>query len=879
MDPERWQHVKQVLGATLDRDPSERSSFLAEVCGSDIDLRAEVESLLESHEEAGLFMDQPAIDARALDGDDLTGKTVGSYRIVSKIGQGGMGTVYKAVRADDQFQQQVAIKLLNRGMDTAFIVRRFRNERQILASLDHPNIARLLDGGATSAGLPYFVMEYIDGVPLHEWCDAHRLSITERLKLFRKVCAAVHYAHQNLVVHRDLKPSNILVNAEGQPKLLDFGIAKLLSADDGSGAGDPTITMYRMMTPDYASPEQVRGERITTASDIYSLGVILYELLTGHRPYRVATQAPSEIEEMVCMREPDKPSTVIQKVEEVKGASVTPEVVSKTREGSPEKLCRRLRGDLDNIIMMAMRKEPERRYVSAGQLSTDIRRHLEGFAVIARADTVVYRASKFVRRHRMSVGAAALVMLALVGGIIATAWQAHVANLERMKAEHRFNDVRELANSFIFDLHDKIESLPGSTSARELLVQKALKYINSLAHESKGDPTLERELAEVYLKIGDVQGRPYKANLGNTAGALDSYQKAFEILRRLSAGDPANEDVKRRLAASHDDLCAVYEAMGRAGGAEDHCREALDLRRQISAAQPDNRIKRRELADAHTDFANALQLSGKWSEVKDHRNQAIAIYQELSAADPVDQDAQMSLSNAYMKLGRTLILTKEYAVALVQQRKSLDLNVSLVQQSPADPRRNLNLSFCYFFIAALESRLGNPARALELSRKALEMREDLATADPQDARLRMELAASYGQVGSILTETGDARVAEQQLQKRLAIEQGLLATDPIRTEHETGVAEAEEQLGALETRLADKAGSEADRLRHFRAARAWYQKASDIYRELQSRGTLIAEFAPNLPDVSRRIAAIEEQLRAPSHEWSKIRKDSPLVGE
>jgi serine/threonine protein kinase len=775
----------------------------------------------------------------------------------------------------------VAIKLLSRGMDTSFIVRRFRNERQILASLDHPNIARLLDGGATDDGLPYFVMEYIDGVPLHEWCDAHRLSISERLQLFRKVCAAVHYAHQNLIVHRDLKPTNILVNAEGQPKLLDFGIAKLLSTGDGANAADPTITLYRMLTPDYASPEQVRGERITTASDIYSLGVILYELLTGHRPYRVATQTPSEIEEMVCLRDPDKPSTVIQKVEDVRGATLTPESVSKNRGGSPEKLRRRLRGDLDNMVMMAMRKEPERRYVSAGQLSTDIRRHLEGFAVVARADTVVYRASKFVRRHRMSVAAAALLILALLGGIVATAWQAHVANLERMKAEHRFNDVRELANSFIFDLHDRIESLPGSTSARELLVQKALKYINNLAHESKDDPTLERELAEVYLKIGDVQGRPYKANLGNTAGALYSYEKALEIFERLSGADPGNEDLKRRLAASHDDLCAVDEAMGRASEAEHHCRQAFDLRQGISAAQPDNRIKRRELADAHTDLANALQLSGKWADVKDHRNKAIVIYQELAASDPIDQDAQQNLSNAYMKLGRTLLLTKEYAEALAEQRKSLDLNLALVQQSPADPRRNLNLSFCYYFIAALEDRLGNRKRAAEMSRKALEMREDLATEDPQDARVRMELAASYGQAGSILTEIGDLRAASQDLQKRLTIEQGLLATDPIRTEHKTGVAEAQEELGALETRLADRAAGGAERVRHLLAAITWYQKALDIYRALQSQGTLIAEFAPNLTDVARRVSALEERLRGggAAPEWSKIGKDSPQVGE
>jgi eukaryotic-like serine/threonine-protein kinase len=862
MSPERWQHVKQVLGATLDREPAERASFLAQACEGDRELRVEVESLLESHEEAGEFMHRPAVaGATTLGDDEFVGKSIGRYRLVSKIGHGGMGTVYRAVRADDEFHQQVAIKLIGRGMDTAFIVSRFRNERQILASLDHPNIARLLDGGATDDGLPYFVMEFIDGVALNEWCDARRLSITARLKLFRKVCSAVHYAHQNLIVHRDLKPSNILVNADGEPKLLDFGIAKILSFDLSPNAIDPTLTMYRMMTPDYASPEQIRGEKITTASDIYSLGVLLYELLTGHRPYRVTTQAPSEIEEMICQREPDKPSTVINKVEVVKGENVTPALVSERREGTPEKLRRRLRGDLDNIIMMAMRKEPERRYVAAGQLSTDIRRHLDGFAVIARSDTVGYRASKFARRHRAGVGAAALVLLALIGGIIATSWQAHVANIERARAEHRFNDVRALANSFIFDLHDKIESLPGSTSARELLVQKALTYINSLTHESKDDPTLQRELAEVYLKIGDVQGRPYKPNLGNTMGAVDSYQNALSIFEKLSDGDPSNEDLKRRLAASHDDMCAMYEAMGRKGPAEQHCRQAFDLRKEISAAQPDSRIKRRELAEAHTDLANALQLSGKWAEVKEHRRQAIAISEEIAAADPVDQDAQLSLSLAYMRLGRTLILTKEYLPALAAQRKSMELNLALAKQNPGDPRRQLNLSFGYYFLGTLEAALGNLERGLELSRRSLEMRQELATADPLDARVRMELAASYGRVGSILTEAGNLPAAMDHLQKRLVIEQGLLATDPIRTEHKTGVAEAEEELGSLEARLGESAATQAQRIQHVRGARARYQKALDIYNELKSQGILIAEFTPNLSEVARRIADCDAQLK------------------
>ena len=313
-----------------------------------------------------------------------------------------MGVVYLAVRADDHYQKRVAIKLVQHGLYTGAILHRFRTERQILASLDHPNIARLLDGGTTTDGRPYLVMEYVEGLPIDVYCDRHKLSISERLRLFRTVCAAVHYAHQNLVIHRDLKPSNILVSTDGVPKLLDFGIAKLLNPELSAPSLVFTESGLQLLTPEYASPEQVRGEPLTTASDVYALGVLLYELLTGHQPYRLTSRRRQDLERVICEVDPLKPSTAISRSDadtETDGTGQrTPATVSQTREGQPEKLRRRLTGDLDNIVLMALRKEPQRRYGSAEHLAEDLRRHLEGLPVMARPQTFGYRSAKFIRR-------------------------------------------------------------------------------------------------------------------------------------------------------------------------------------------------------------------------------------------------------------------------------------------------------------------------------------------------------------------------------------------------------------------------------------------------------------------------------------------------
>jgi serine/threonine protein kinase/TolB-like protein/Tfp pilus assembly protein PilF len=396
---ERWKQVEEIFNAALDRPAGEREAFLTEACGDDQSLRLQVEYYIDCHEQAGDFIESPATYPEAPTQDEvitaqldtMAGRQIGAYKLVREIGRGGMGAVYLAVRADNQFRQRAAIKLVKRGMDTDFVIRRFRSERQILAGLNHPNIARLLDGGATDDGLPYFVMEYIDGIPIHRYCDTRRLTVAERLNLFRQVCAAAHYAHENQVIHRDIKPGNILVTEDGAPKLLDFGIAKILDPDLASDTAESTVTAMLVMTPEYASPEQARGEQVTAATDQYSLGVLLYELLTGHRPYKLRSRAPHEIARVISEEEPEKPSDVVTRSREITASDgkrkivLTPEEVGLDRNTSPDELRRALMGGLDDIVMRALRKSPRRRYASTRDFSEDIGRYLQGLPVSAQA--------------------------------------------------------------------------------------------------------------------------------------------------------------------------------------------------------------------------------------------------------------------------------------------------------------------------------------------------------------------------------------------------------------------------------------------------------------------------------------------------------------
>ena len=537
------------------------------------EIRAEVESLLAFEESSEDMMHLSAVEFSRdfFDEDDtknaLIGQNVGAYRIVSELGYGGMGAVYLAERADGKFAQKVALKLLKREMNTSALRRRFQQEREILASLEHPNIARLLDAGTTDDKIPFIAMEYVEGLPIDDYCNNKSLGLNARLDLFRQICAAVNFAHKNLVVHRDLKPSNILVTTDGIPKLLDFGISKIISPDYAQ-INSATVTKLGVMTPGYASPEQLQNKSVTTATDIYSLGVILYELLCGHRPFESKENDLKEIYKAVIENEPLPPSSMIEtsakKIKEKSEAETEIKSFEKPLTGLPkadteENVFRRtlphavnlnsgsLRGDIDNIVLKALRKEPERRYSSAENFAEDINLHQRGLPVSARPNTFAYRAEKFIKRNQLAVAAGFVILLTVIGGIAATLWQARRAEAQRVRAESRFNDVRSLANSFLFEITPEIETLSGATHAKEMLVTRALEYLDRLSAESE-DTALQRELAAAYEKVGDVQGNPFEANIGDMRGALLSYEKAHSIREKLLEKKSENTELKSELA-------------------------------------------------------------------------------------------------------------------------------------------------------------------------------------------------------------------------------------------------------------------------------------------------------------------------------------------
>jgi serine/threonine protein kinase len=440
---EQWQKVKTLFAEALKQEPSTRAEFVTSPGKGDDLIRDQVERMLRDYDEAADFLEAPLAintsDIIAIDESlHAIGRMIGPYRITREIGRGGMSVVYLAGRADDLYFRQVAVKVIWPGLMTDEIERRFRQERRILAKLDHPHIARLLDGGVTEDGCQYVVMEYVEGKPITEFCDARRLPISERLKLFQQICAAVQYAHDNLIVHRDLKPSNILVSGDGTVKLLDFGIAKLLDpALLGIEDSPPSRAGVQAMTPEYASPEQARGDDITTASDIYSLGVVLYELLAGHRPYRINSRLPQEAAQVISEKEPLPPSVIIGRVAEIADDDDGPdrstqsrERISELRDCKPDRLRARLQGDLDNIVAKALRKEPFHRYRSAGVLSEDIARHLQGEPVVARKGTLIYLTTRFVRRHKVGVAGAGFVLLLLLAAIIYFVAQTRVAKAQ-----------------------------------------------------------------------------------------------------------------------------------------------------------------------------------------------------------------------------------------------------------------------------------------------------------------------------------------------------------------------------------------------------------------------------------------------------------------
>jgi len=868
---ERWKQAEALFEQTLETPAAERPEFLQAI--DDAELRREVESLLQAHEEAGGFLDEPDrfFSRDSFEVDTLSpGQVVDRYRIIREIGRGGMGAVFLAERADDEYKKQVALKLIKRGTDTDSVLRHFRNERQILAGFDHPNIARLFDGGTTESGLPYFVMEYVEGLPVDEYCKAHALSVVERLKLFREVCAAVSYAHRRLVIHRDIKRSNILVTTEGVPKLLDFGIAKLLQDEDAPQA---TMTGLNLMTPASASPEQLRGQPVTTATDVYSLGVVLYELLCGRSPYQFGSQSPHEMARVITDTEPSKPSTVI----------------ARARDDSKFEIrnSKMLRGDLDNIVLMALRKEPERRYQSVEQFSEDIRRHLEERPVLARKDTLDYRAAKFARRNKVALAAAALVLLILIGGIVATSRQAQIAKREKLRAERRFNDVRKLANNVLFDYHDAIKDLPGATKVRERLVKDALNYLDSLAAEAHGDPSLQRELAAAYDRVGDVRGGVSIGSLGDVSGAIESYTKALRIREALVAANPADTQAQRDLASSQKKLGGRLLDTSKAGDAVEYLRKALTFYLDLQREQPGNDDLQLEIADIDTTLGQALIQRGDLPGALERLRAALAICEQLVAKNPLHQKYRRALWDTDQRLAFVVFLQNDTAGAVEANSKALALGEALIAEDPinAEYRQALVLNYQQ----GGDFRKKNDATgALEYFRRAVALEEELVTADPANALTRRDLAYQHKRIADFLANLdnnseallhfskaaeifeklgsdsaadlpsrfraatcragtaamrarlGEKEAALEDCRKAIAVLREI-REDPANTTHQHQRAEGYEYLGYAYRALATSAKTPASETKpQMNTARDMFQQSLNILDDLRRRGTLSA---------------------------------------
>lgn len=737
-----WSRVRDLFQEAVALGGAERDDVLASC--DDPRVREEVSALLESHEGAGGFLEVPVFQRRGV----TSGTSIGPYRIVRELGEGGMGSVFLGVRDDDEFEQRVAIKLIRGGAAGQSIMRRFRQERQILAALEHPNIARLLDGGTTADGLPYLVMEYVEGTAVDEYCEKNACSIPEKLRLFLQLCEAVQYAHRNLVIHRDIKPANVLITNDGVPKLLDFGIAKLISHD----TTDATVT--RIMTPDYASPEQLRGEAVSTATDVYSLGVLLYRLLAGAKPFHADRRPDSE---------PTRPSAHAHS----------------------------LRGDLENILLMAMHVDVARRYGSVEQFAADIRRHLEGHPVVARPATLVYRTSKFLRRNRVAVTAGLAMITVLTIALVVTLQQKRIA-------ERRFAQVRALAGSFVFEMHDAIAPLPGSTQARQLLVSRALVYLDGLAAEAADEAELQRELARAYLKIGDVQGLPYQANLGDTKGALASYRKALKIVSDLDDAPLLEADAHDRIGFVEQRLLAWHDAM-------EHHQSALALRRMHGGGMRERlALARTWVAVGDCRYIGKRWIAARWRSTEPHEGyeNALRVLAALPENGPHRGELLEQRARAHQRLGG--YYTKmDVSRALAHHDAALEALELKSAMEPLSAVARRNAADQLVMRATAQVALKDLAGAVAGTRRAAEILRELAAADPTNSEAQHDLAFAYETEGSAHYRGEEWEEAERAYRSALDIRQRLAELDPANLEDQRGLVSLNSSLSILRRKAGD----------------------------------------------------------------------------
>jgi serine/threonine protein kinase len=799
MTSDRWNRIEEIFQRALELPGSERSEYVAHTCGDDEELRSEVESLLASEGDSTILLRSlVAGDIRELaefQSSSEVGLQLGSYRLVRELDSGGMGVVYLAVRSDDHYFQIVAIKMIRKGLESPALVQRFRAERQILATLSHPNIGAILDGGDTEDGRPFIVMEYVEGQPITLASESRGLSIRQRIELFRSVCSAVHHAHQKSVIHRDIKPSNVLVSPEGIVKLIDFGVSKPLAPGLIPGELPQTESGQRLMTPDYASPEQLLGQELTTASDVYSMGVLLFELLTGSRPYMLRDLSPAAAERIVCHQGGRKPSSV---------------------RGLTERTRKELTGDLDRIVLMAMETEPSRRYLSAQHFEEDLHRFLQGRPVVARKATSIYRLSKFVQRHKTASLVTCAAFIALCGAILFDSWQSRLA-------DRRVKQVETLADSAISDLTEKLEQSTASTEAQASLFHSSLKYLEQLRQSFGNDPRLLLKLSKAYERVGDLEGSPFVANLGNARTAVTSYQEALRMAIEAHARLPGEESI-RAVIEAYQKLGALEFFLGDIQKAQDNYQQSLPLAQDFWRRRPEDPTRGRLLAMNYARLGD-LQLDNL--ETDKALNSFLSAFRIFGSDPNGDEDHDQTLMRLYIRMGGALMERGSQSEALVNLRKSIAVAEGFAQKHPSASQAKQYLFEVYNdIIGPLTGtdtlNVGDSKQAEIYARKALAIAEAVAASDIKNVRARTALSHAYENMGDSLRLTRPA-TASGWYRKSISLAKEISSRYPAGSEAQRWIATRDEELAAV---LGDRERA-SERLHLL-------EEANSVWRELVS---------------------------------------------
>ncbi|HEY3836878.1 MAG TPA: protein kinase [Bryobacteraceae bacterium] len=792
-----FQHLRRTFDQLLTVDEDERKLALERMSESDAATAAELESMLRAYGKLSSFLDRPAAADLKLESDAMeptpsrVGIKIGPYVLESELGRGGMGVVYRAVRADGTFEKRVAIKILRNDRTIDLFLYRFQRERQILAQLDHPHIASILDAGATADGEPYFVMEYVDGVPITAYCRSNDLAIHQKLDLFLQICDAVQYAHRNLTVHRDLKPGNILVTEGGAIKLLDFGIAKLLDSD--SLRRDDTAITAAILTPEYTSPEQIRRETVTTSTDIFQLGILLYEMLTGQHPFRGKDRLPHEVMRAICEDDPPAPGTIAQRD------------------------ARQIRGELDAIVLTSLRKQPEWRYPSVEQMAEDITRYRQGWPVVARGNSLSYRLRKFVRRQWLPLAAAVALVLLLLAGIFSTLRQARIAEdarqaaelsraqaeqalataereriaaetarrvateqqalaetrtreveFERQKERQRYREVRSLASSLLFDLHDGIRDLAGSTTARRLIVSKAQQQLELLNADSGNDISVQRDLAAAYERLGELRVDPRHPDKNDAAAALDYLRRAIRIRERIFNGMHALPSDRRDMALS---LSKLGDGQFWAADVKDALvsyQSAWNLAQAEWRTSPGD-AERRTVAQIDERRCFGLLASGNTAGAMDACREGIASLSDLHRRRPNDVEIQRLTASIEASYANALRLAHKPQEAVVQARQGLESLQRLQTLAPNNAEYRRMASSTETILASSLAAAGDSQRSTEAFRRAVKSMQVAVEIDPSDLGSALRLAVTLREFSRRLKAGNDDAGAHDAAQEALQL--------------------------------------------------------------------------------------------------------------